>query len=508
MRRTTIHICGASIIAAQWTVTSAKCLVGVPAFQVSFRAGSSSRIAGGTIYQANLIVLHPDFKVDSFEFDVALVRISRQFQGPNIQIIALADESVSIRDRAKAQFAGWGVTNSGGFILPNILQAIEVPIIGAHECTCMMNTMTDVTDNMICAGAGVLDKCIGDFGGGLVIDNKLIGVASFSRNCGDSRFPGLYARVSTARNCSLHVVPYCGRENYLSVVNYLLGSPNGTNIELPAGKHKYKFSCPLASHLPSSIETKQGFIRYSLEVSIDVPLGFKKELKIPFTVIKQDDMNSLPSTLKMPFQIEAYKIFWSLKCKSKPLKFKVGIPYSGFVPGEALNLLVDVINNSNNDVQKFKISLLKVIKYTSQTPNVKTKIVKETVVKVCENGIKSRTSGRIKRGFIVPHIPSSNMTYCTVIEISYELKIVAKISGIHKSPKIKFPVIIGTIPIQAEQLPLKRITSSTATDTRIRTNSYENKIATNASLQRIPQQVAWDVPSMTSIAIEKIPDVI
>lgn len=51
---------------------------------------------------------------------------------------------------------------------------------------------------MICAGAGVLDKCIGDFGGGLVMDNKLIGVASFSRNCGDSRFPGLYARVSSS----------------------------------------------------------------------------------------------------------------------------------------------------------------------------------------------------------------------------------------------------------------------------------------------------------------------
>ena len=136
MRRTTIHICGASIIATQWAVTSAKCLVGVPAFQViiiiimkafnshyfyfiayirplkvSFRAGSSSRIAGGTIYQANLIVHHPDFKIDSFEFDVALVRISRQFEGPNIQIIKLADESVSIRDRTKAKFAGWGVTN-------------------------------------------------------------------------------------------------------------------------------------------------------------------------------------------------------------------------------------------------------------------------------------------------------------------------------------------------------------------------------------------------------------
>ena len=144
----------------------------------------------------------------------------------------------------------------------------------------------------------------------------------------------------------------------------MLGSSNGTNIELPAGKHKYSFSCSLSSNLPSSIETKKGFIRYSLEVSIDVPLGFKKELKMPITVIKQEDMNALPSALKMPLQIEAYKQFCSLKCISKPLKFTVEIPHSGFVPGEALNVLVDVINKSNNDVRRFKISLVKIIKYT------------------------------------------------------------------------------------------------------------------------------------------------
>lgn len=79
--------------------------------KVTFRAGSSSRISGGIIYQANSIVFHPNFNIESFEFDVALVRVTRQFQGPNIAIIKLVDESVSIRDRSKATFAGWGVTN-------------------------------------------------------------------------------------------------------------------------------------------------------------------------------------------------------------------------------------------------------------------------------------------------------------------------------------------------------------------------------------------------------------
>lgn len=91
-----------------------------------------------------------------------------------------------------------------------------------------------------------------------------------------------------------------------------------------------------------------------------------------------------------------------------------------------------------------------------------------------EHGIKSQTSGRIKKGFIVPHIPSSNKTYCAIIEISYELKIVAKISGLHTSPMVKFPIIVGTIPIEVDHLPVNRITSSTATDIRKRNNSYEN----------------------------------
>lgn len=89
-------------------------------------------------------------------------------------------------------------------------------------------------------------------------------------------------------------------------------------------------------------------------------------------------------------------------------------------------------------------------------------------MEVCENGIKSRSSGKIKKGFIVPHIPTSNMTYCAVIEISYELKIVGKISGLHFSPKVKFPITVGTIPIQIDQLAVKKITSTTATDLRNR----------------------------------------
>lgn len=37
---------------------------------------------------------------------------------------------------------------------------------------------------------------------------------------------------------------------------------------------------------------------------------------------------------------------------------------------------------------------------------------------------------------------------------------------------------------------------------------HSSKTARNASHERISQQEAWDVPTMTSIPIEKMPDVI
>ena len=42
------------------------------------------------------------------------------------------------------------------------------------------------------------------------------------------------------------------------------------------------------------------------------------------------------------------------------------------------------------------------------------------------------------------------MENCEIIKISYQLVIKAKTIGWNKSPKIKFPIFIGTIPIVSE----------------------------------------------------------
>jgi len=79
--------------------------------QVTFRAGSSLRNSGGILFQADAITFHPDYRADSYEYDVAVVHVTQPFVGTNIATIQLADEDLLIRDREVAKFAGWGVTN-------------------------------------------------------------------------------------------------------------------------------------------------------------------------------------------------------------------------------------------------------------------------------------------------------------------------------------------------------------------------------------------------------------
>ena len=90
-------------------------------------------------------------------------------------------------------------------------------------------------------------------------------------------------------------ITYKGREDYLNQVTYLLGTESGPTLDLAAGITTYSFACMLPESLPSSFEGKYGHIRYSCKAVLDRPLKTDKEFRLPFSVIKSEDLNAVPS---------------------------------------------------------------------------------------------------------------------------------------------------------------------------------------------------------------------
>lgn len=82
------------------------------------------------------------------------------------------------------------------------LQIIRVTVFYTPACHEIYASYGGLTDRMFCAGYlyGGKDARTGDFGGPLVADGKLIGVISWSVECGQLVCPIIYAGVGAVRD--------------------------------------------------------------------------------------------------------------------------------------------------------------------------------------------------------------------------------------------------------------------------------------------------------------------
>lgn len=243
---------------------------------------------------------------------------------------------------------------------------------------------------------------------------------------------------------------YQGREDYMNTVVYLLGNHNGGETELSPGQHKFNFSCVLPFNLPTSFESKYGHIRYQIKVDLARPWKLDLKYSYGFTVIKVYDLNYDSPILKTPLKAETTKSFF-LGLSSKSVYFSAEIPTRGFVAGQAVPITVTTNNESNIDVKEIKVSLKKIIHYNSQTPKTKTRERIESTSEIRHSGVERKSKDNIVVHMTLPAVPPTNLTFCSIIQVSYVIQIVAKVGGIHFSPVVRLPVTIGTVPLQLVQ---------------------------------------------------------
>ncbi|XP_032358410.1 chymotrypsin-like protease CTRL-1 isoform X2 [Etheostoma spectabile] len=150
------------------------------------------------------IIIHPDFNNVPFNNDIALMKLSSPVNFTDyIRPACLASNSSQFYNATPCWATGWGrlgVNDTNN--LSDSLQEVQIPVIGAKQCSCNYSPIQglNITGSMICAGQENKGICQGDGGGPLQCKQSLMwiqaGITSFGVPCALAGFPEVYARVS------------------------------------------------------------------------------------------------------------------------------------------------------------------------------------------------------------------------------------------------------------------------------------------------------------------------
>lgn len=196
------HVCGGSIIAPQWILTAAHCIYASDLNRLSIRVGSARHASGGRLHTVQKAIVHPLYDPWLIDFDFALLKLAAPIAVDEVaQPIGLFDQGEEVAAGSEALVTGWGNTQTWEES-QELLRGARVPIVDQRDCAEAYESFGGITDRMICAGytEGGRDACQGDSGGPLVVDDRLVGIVSWGYGCARPNYPGVYSRVSAARD--------------------------------------------------------------------------------------------------------------------------------------------------------------------------------------------------------------------------------------------------------------------------------------------------------------------
>ncbi|XP_070533401.1 uncharacterized protein [Ptychodera flava] len=208
LRENGVHLCGAVVVAERWLLTAAHCVSTKSTSSLTVVVGSLSPSSSSPERFESAVIsstVHPSYDSATEAWDVALLFIEDLIEfNDYIRPVCLppSHDPDFFPDYQTCMISGWGYIHENAVSLSANLLTAMTALDTTANCDRVYGT---IEDNMICAySATYADTCQGDSGGPLACEMNdgrwyLAGITSWGQGCGRPGIPGVYARITAAR---------------------------------------------------------------------------------------------------------------------------------------------------------------------------------------------------------------------------------------------------------------------------------------------------------------------